>query len=578
MAVYIGHDECQVIYVARNGQQLRVSSVWVGDQQVFPPANREEIHVFTRDTQGYGRADNGTHFAFTVPVPWWAASMDVVVLGAGEKGQDGTKSIMGGSDGAGGKSGAWVVKTIALTPAEDAVVRIGKGTSTSPHATDVVLPGVGGHPDVRVHDGEGARTSNSGSTGGTPSPYALDQFGITHRGGLGGSRNNPGIHPGGGGGGGQGAGLIGNPTSGQPGGDGYVWLLFRSAPALTPGGDEFVLRVGVASGFAYDSLRGWVVGIGKTHETITEITVPVEVVGPSLNSLFYDCLALASVPDLDTSQVTDMGSMFEGCSSLPAIPALDTSQVTTMHSMFNGCSSLATVPALDTSRVTNMYLMFRNCSSLTSIPELDTSQVTTMHSMFVGCSSLPAIPALDTSSVTTMRSMFNGCSSLPAIPALDTSSVTNMYLMFRDCSSLTSIPELDTSSVTTMYGMFYNCRALTSVPALDTSRVTNMYYMFYFCRALTTVPALNASRVTNTDHMFTGCSSLTAVTLPGMGNAFTTNKTLGMQDTKLNTAAANALMQSLGTPTPGGTLQLPSTAAGADTSIATAKNWTVTIG
>ena len=552
MGVYIGHDECQVIYVAKNGQQLRVSSVWVGDQQVFPPADRQQIHAFNRDTQGYGRVDNGTHFAFTVPVPWWAASMDVVVLGAGEKGRDGTKSFTGGSDGAGGKSGAWVVKTVALTPAEDAVVRIGKGTSTSPHATDVVLPGVGGHPDVRVHDGEGARTSNSGSTGGTPSPYALDQFGITHRGGLGGSRDNPGIHPGGGGGGGKGAGLIGNPTSGQPGGDGYVWLLFRSAPALTPGGDEFVLRVGVASGVAYDSLRGWVVGIGKTHETITEITVPVEVVGPSLNSLFYDCLALASVPALDTSQVTDMGSMF------------------------NGCSSLATVPELDTSSASNMHGMFRDCSSLTSIPELDTSSATTMYYMFEGCSSLTSVPELDTSSVTTMYGMFGRCSSLTSVPAMDTSRVTNMHGMFRGCSSLTSIPELDTSSVTTMYGMFYNCRALTTVPAMDTSRVTNMYYMFYLCRALTTVPALNASRVTNTDHMFTGCSSLTAVTLPGMGNAFTTNKTLGMKDTKLNAAAANALMQSLGTPPPGGTLQLPSTATGANTSIATAKNWTVT--
>ena len=125
MAVYIGHDECRVIYVARNGQQLRVSSVWVGDKQVFPPANRQEIHIFNRNTQGYGRADNGTHFAFSVPVPWWATSLDVVLLGAGEKGRDGTKSFTGGSDGAGGRSGAWVVKTIALPQSSDAVVRVG---------------------------------------------------------------------------------------------------------------------------------------------------------------------------------------------------------------------------------------------------------------------------------------------------------------------------------------------------------------------------------------------------------------------------------------------------------------------
>ena len=482
MAVYIGSDECRVIYVARNGQQLRVSSVWVGDKQIFPPANREEIHVFTRDTQGYGRADNGTHFAFTVPVPWWAASMDAVVLGAGEKGRDGTKSFTGGSDGAGGKSGAWVVKTIALPQSTDAVVRVGKGTSTSPHATEIILPGVGGHPDVRVHDGEGARTSNSGSTGGAPSPYALAQFGITHRGGLGGSRNNPGIHPGGGGGGGQGSNLIGNPTTGRDGGDGYVWLRFRSAPALNPGEGGFILFVGVTSGDAFGPLREWAVGIGKTYQTITEITVPMEVIGSSLESLFASCQALVSAPDLDTSQVTNM------------------------------------------------------------------------------------------------RSMFNGCRALTSVPALDTSRVTTMRYMFRDCSSLTSIPELDTSRVTNMRSMFYNCRALTSVPALDTSRVTDMDDMFDGCRALTSVPALDTSRVTDTDDMFYDCSSLESVTLPGMGNGFDAKQTLDMRDTKLNAAAANALMQSLGTPPPGGTLQLPATAAGADTSIATAKNWTVTIG
>lgn len=415
MAVYIGHDECQVIYVARNGQQLRVSSIWVGDQQVFPPANREEIHFFTRDTQGYGRADNGTHFGFTVQVPWWATSLDVVIIGAGEKGRDGTKSFTGGTDGAGGKSGAWVVKTVALTQSTDATVYVGKGTSTSPHATEVILPGVGGQADVRVHDGEGTRTANSGTTGGSVTPSSRIEYGQPHRGGSGGAFYISGNHPGGGGGGGAGSNLLGNPLPGKPGGDGYAWIRFRSAPLLDPGHGDFILRVGVSSGDAFGTLREWAVGIGQTHQTITEITVPMEVIGPSLQRLFYNCLALTSAPELDTSQVTSM------------------------------------------------------------------------------------------------------------------------------------------------YGMFFDCPALTSVPDLDASQVTNMQYMFY------------------------NCSSLESVTLPGMGNAFTTNqplnmRTLDMKATKLNTAAANALMQSLGTPPPGGTLQLPATAAGADTSIAAAKNWTVTIG
>ena len=434
MAVYIGSDECQVIYVAKNGLQLRVSSIWVGDKQVFPPANRQEIHLFTRDTQGYGRTDNGTHFAFSVPVPWWATSADVVIIGAGEKGRDGTKSFTGGSDGAGGRSGAWVVKTLALTQATDAVVRVGKGTSTSPHATEITIPGVGGQADVRVHDGEGVRTPNSGSTGGNVTPKERVDYGQKHRGSVGGSRNVAGRHPGGGGGGGQGSNLLGNPTTDRDGGDGYVWLRFRSAPALNPGDDGFILRVGVISGDANIPIKEWAVSIGKTHETITEITAPMEVIGPSLEALFRYCYALTTIPELDTSQVTNM------------------------RSMFNGCYALASVPELDTSQVTDMQYMFRNCSALESIPELDSGQVT------------------------------------------------------------------------------------------------------------------------NTYFMFSGCTSLAAVTLPGMGNGFASKQTLDMKATKLNADAANALMQSLGTPPPGGNLQLPATATGADTSIATAKNWEVTIG
>ena len=130
--------------------------------------------------------------------------------------------------------------------------------------------------------------------------------------------------------------------------------------------------------------------------------------------------------------------------------------------------------------------------------------------------------------------------------------------------------------------MFELCPSLTSIPALDTSQVTTMFGMFYGCSSLTTIPALDSSQVADIRFMFDYCSSLESVTLPGMGNGFTTGsvdayRTLDMKSTKLNAAAANALMQSLGTPPPGGTLQLPATAAGANRSIATAKNWTVTI-
>ena len=102
--------------------------------------------------------------------------------------------------------------------------------------------------------------------------------------------------------------------------------------------------------------------------------------------------------------------------------------------------------------------------------------------------------------------------------------------------------------------------------------------LFADCSSLTSIPALDTSQVTDTGYMFYGCWALESVTLPGMGNGFTTKQTLDMRETKLNAAAANALMQSLGTPPPGGNLQLPDTATGADTSIAASKNWEVTIG
>ena len=132
-----------------------------------------------------------------------------------------------------------------------------------------------------------------------------------------------------------------------------------------------------------------------------------------------------------------------------------------------------------------------------------------------------------------------------------------------------------------LYSLFNGCNALTGVPDMDTSNVTNMGSLFYNCWALTSVPALNTIKVTNMNSMFDGCSSLESVTLPGMGTGFTTAQDLDMLDTKLGAAAANALMQSLGTVPAAATdsaLQLPATAAGANTSLATAKNWEVTIG
>ena len=188
-----------------------------------------------------------------------------------------------------------------------------------------------------------------------------------------------------------------------------------------------------------------------------------------------------------TKSAASLFSEYLGTTVNELIAYNDTSNVTNMQSMFYGCSKLTTIPPLDRSKVTNMYGTFYGCSSLTSIPQLDTSKVTNMNSMFYGCSKLTTIPQLDTSKVTYMNSMFSGCSKLTTIPQLDTSKVTNMGSMFNGCSSLTSIPQLDTSNVISMDSMFKQCSKLTTIPQFDISKVNFLNAMFQGCSNLKSI-------------------------------------------------------------------------------------------
>lgn len=99
----------------------------------------------------------------------------------------------------------------------------------------------------------------------------------------------------------------------------------------------------------------------------------------------------------------------------------------------------ASIPTIDTSNVTNMSNMFYHCDSLTTISQLNTSNVTNMHGMFLYCASLTIIPQLNTSNVTKMDYMFNECKSLTTIPQLDASNVTNIYAMLSYNENLTNL-------------------------------------------------------------------------------------------------------------------------------------------
>jgi surface protein len=87
--------------------------------------------------------------------------------------------------------------------------------------------------------------------------------------------------------------------------------------------------------------------------------------------------------------------MFSGCSALTIIPQLDTSNVTDMSSMFYSCSALTTIPQLDTSKVTNSYDAFSYCGNLRIIKQIDFARITTASSVFYGCGKLVFVKILN---------------------------------------------------------------------------------------------------------------------------------------------------------------------------------------
>ena len=101
-----------------------------------------------------------------------------------------------------------------------------------------------------------------------------------------------------------------------------------------------------------------------------------------MSGTFYNCSSLTTIPQLNTSNVTDMGSMLEGCGKLATVPLLDTSNVKSMRQMFQYCYSLTSIPLFDTHSLTDASNMFASCTNLETIPALDFSNVTKLNYTF----------------------------------------------------------------------------------------------------------------------------------------------------------------------------------------------------
>lgn len=135
-------------------------------------------------------------------------------------------------------------------------------------------------------------------------------------------------------------------------------------------------------------------------------------------------------------------TLFKSNAVIESIPQIDTSMVTDFSNMFNGCRKLLEITVLNTERAVNMQSMFEHCEMMTAIPVLCTDEVTNMNRTFLSCWKLKEVHMGNTSKITGLSNAFGECDNLETImPAIDASNVTTFsgIFCFYRCGKLINI-------------------------------------------------------------------------------------------------------------------------------------------
>lgn len=236
----------------------------------------------------------------------------------------------------------------------------------------------------------------------------------------------------------------------------------------------------------------------------------------NFTSMFFQCYAIESVPNLDTSLGTAFGSMFYYCENLKSIPNFDFSSGVNFQQCFNFCVSIVKFPDMNCIAGTNFTSMFANCYSMIRNPNMITSAVLTksFQNIFANCGSMLEFVDFNTQQATSYATMFQNCYSLKTLPGTINLSgtvpiVTNN--MFQNCYSIQQAPNLDLSKSTNVGTMFANCQNMESVPAYTILVATSMTSMFSSCFSLISVGSFifGATNMKGFNSTFSSCASLT---------------------------------------------------------------------
>jgi hypothetical protein len=293
--------------------------------------------------------------------------------------------------------------------------------------------------------------------------------------------------------------------------------------------------------------------------------------GTSAVSMFNN-MPMLQIIDMNLSAMTDYTSCFTNCYSLKTVPQLNNTGLANYSSAFNGCASLITIPAFHSA--SSLSTTFTGCRSLEYVPTIVGRLGVASSNIFASCSNLRK-STIDITSVNSYANsgIFNGCTSLEEVDIV-AFNTTSHASQFQNCSSLKTVTGLtnNTKNVTSIVSMFNSCNSIEIAPLFDTSNVTNsMGTVFSSCFNLKTIPAYSTTSCTAMSNFCNTAYSVTRILTP-------IKFTNSIANLKLSADALNELFTILPTVT-GQTLTItgnPGTAT-CNTSIATAKGWTVVI-
>jgi len=230
-----------------------------------------------------------------------------------------------------------------------------------------------------------------------------------------------------------------------------------------------------------------------------------------LNSLFFNCSSLISLPDISKWNIFNSKVNNDYLSFLSDLIFYDENE---RQYIFETLSKI-----LENKYENDIYLkdldykcFYRKSYKIEELAKFFKNRFT-INGLFAGCSSLKELPNIskwDIQNVKDIGSMFTGCTSLITLPDIsiwNTKNIINMNGLFLNCSSLKSLPDIskwNINNVNDISFMFNSCLSLESLPDIshwNIANVNNISGLFYDCSSLKYLPDISKWNTNNINYM-----------------------------------------------------------------------------